>query len=1028
LSVWTAGGPSSNHPLHVTTIKELLLGWKDRSPLSVNCSGCSAQISTRVSSVSVVTCGRCQHSLYCTRQCQESDWLRHRDHCVLSSSTEISPTTLSGSRLLFSQTMHEIHTVAQQAQQAKCTSVTWDPVFTSSVDQAVDGGACPGDAAHSVAGGEREAPERTIDLAETSQIPHILVVPDLLENHSRIEAFISQADQVCCSSAESPPDTSRPTPVTCDPCISPETDTNRSDEISESTTLVPDGVSSISCDNPSNHGIPLSGTGAPSSFGLLGNYRPDGPKDGVAMLSLVSLNLAGAAVLSSSNMVGVRAFVTGVNTLINNHRATCVALQDLYLVKSDTSWLYKTLRDEFAQIGYRFMLSSFTRQEQLDPKMKTRGRGVALVIPSSYLVPNSIECDDSGYWISCLMRCGSATNVRVVSAYSPGHDTFTNRGIRIQLNKILTGLVNRPEPIVVCSDSNSVIDEKMDTMLGSYKNPKSALVTHLIEKCGLIDSFRLALPASRLYSRVRQQLVSGKIHVSGSRIDHIMVSPRLLEGRALSCRIDGQFNVLQSDHFAIVCSLDFEAEDFEQYRRSLIDMPTAPAWQRFISSCLLADEQREREGDLYDETKHPAYKLKSEMEKQDSDWHKIITEMDVIHSECLGTPTRTTRSKLDVVGEKLMSLIAGAGTAAKLQSSPKTLGREKEVDRGLEADDEEESAHHRQPPEVKASFEGVHEVRREIQTGMLKLKRILTNLDRLGAVLHTMGPDSSVDAKLEPLPPPPSHRSFDYTDQFGPPSENSVLIFGSNTEGRHGKGAALLARSQYGAQPRIAKGRTGMSYAVMCKDLSLGTRSVDLLVIKRQFDALWEHIHSHPELIFYMAPVACVNGGYTVNEVAACLPYGPLPRNLVLNSQFLEFISANRNSQDLEIGPDPLPPRAQLQQQIIGLIALYSAKKGEICSLVSGLKETVAACREASESSHCASRKGQSYTDSILLPWVKKLEEYTELIDGNKIPDLHPLGHSDVKTCLFQFQAEEKLAATEMDTDHLDSGTHLAFT
>ena len=154
------------------------------------------------------------------------------------------------------------------------------------------------------------------------------------------------------------------------------------------------------------------------------------------------------------------------------------------------------------------MLSSFTRQDQLDPKMKTRGRGVALVVPSSYLVQNSIEFDDSGYWVSCLMKCSSATTVRVVSAYSPGHDTYTNRGIRIQLNKILTGLVNRPEPIVVCSDSNSVIDERMDTMLGSYKNPKSALATHLIEKCGLIDSFRLALPTSRLFSRKRYMILA----------------------------------------------------------------------------------------------------------------------------------------------------------------------------------------------------------------------------------------------------------------------------------------------------------------------------------------------------------------------------------------------------------------------------------------------------------------------------------------------------------------------------------------
>ena len=1017
----------------VVTLKELLKGWQNRSQLSVHCSGCSEQISTKFASVSVHMCGRCQHSLYCSRECQVADWSRHRDHCVLFTSDEISPSAPSGSSLLVAQTLHEIHNVALEthrtcgkvAQEAHHTSGIVDSAVLSSVDQAVDGGACPGEAARSVAGGDREGMMGSIDRTEAAQIPHILVVPELLERHSHIEAFITQSDQVWCSSAEAPDNSCRPSPSTSDSCAVTEADATGSGGLSASITPDQGETATASCEIISESGDPFSATGAPSSFGLLGNHHSSEPNDGTAMLNVVSLNLAGAALLSSSNMVGVKAFVTGVNTLITNHKATCVALQDLYIANNDASWLYKTLRSEFAQIGYRFMLSSFSRHEQLDPKMKTRGRGVALVLPNSYLVQNSIELDDSGYWISCLMKCGAATTVRVVSAYSPGNDTFTNRGIRIQLNKVLTGLVERPEPIVVCSDSNSVIDEKMDTMAGSYKNPKSALVTHLVEKCGLIDSFRLALPKSRLYSRVRQQLVSGKIHVSGSRIDHIMVSPRLLEGRALDCRIDGQFSVLQSDHFAIVCSLDFGADGFEQYRRNPIDMPTAPAWSRYINSCLSADEQREREGVLYDEKKHPSFKLMGEMDKQSSDWNKLISELDIIHSECLGTPTRSTRSKLDVIGEKIMSLIAGAGTAAKLQPSPKHLGRKMEVDEGLE--DEEESTHQSKPAQVKESFEAVHEVRREIQSVMLKMKRILTNLDRLGTVLHTMGPDSSVDAIPEPLPPPPSNRSFEYSNQFGPPSDDSVLVFGSNTEGRHGKGAALLARSHYGAQLGVSTGRTGMSYAVMCKDLSLGTRSVDLLVIKKQFDDLWEYMHSNPQLDFYMAPIACANGGYTVDEVAACLPYGPIPRNLILNCQFMEFITNNRQERDLETGPAPPPPRAQLQRQIQELIALYSSKKKTLKTHISGLQEIVSTCREASESSQCASRKGQSYTDSILLPWVKTLEEYTKLVDGYDIPDLHPLGHSDVKTCLFQFQAEEKLASAGQEADPLESGTPLTF-
>ena len=116
-----------------------------------------------------------------------------------------------------------------------------------------------------------------------------------------------------------------------------------------------------------------------------------------------------------------------------------------------------------------------------------------------------------------------------------------------------------------------------------------------------------------------------------------------------------------------------------------------------------------------------------------------------------------------------------------------------------------------------------------------------------------------------------------------------------------------------------------------------------------------------------------------------------------------------------------------MQRQIQELIALYSSKKKTLRTHIVGLQKIVSTCREASESSHCASRKGQSYTDSILLPWVKTLEEYTKLVDGYDIPDLHPLGHSDVKTCLFQFQAEEKLTAAGQEADPLESGTHLTF-
>ena len=131
-----------------------------------------------------------------------ADWPRHRDHCVLVTSDEISPSAPSGSSLLVAQTLHEIHKVAlethrtsgKEAHETHHISGIVDSAVLSSVDQAVDGGACPGEAARSVAGGDREQMMGSIDRTEAAQIPHILVVPDLLERHSRIDAFITQSD------------------------------------------------------------------------------------------------------------------------------------------------------------------------------------------------------------------------------------------------------------------------------------------------------------------------------------------------------------------------------------------------------------------------------------------------------------------------------------------------------------------------------------------------------------------------------------------------------------------------------------------------------------------------------------------------------------------------------------------------------------------------------------------------------------------------------------------------------------------
>lgn len=50
-----------------------------------------------------------------------------------------------------------------------------------------------------------------------------------------------------------------------------------------------------------------------------------------------------------------------------------------------------------------------------------------------------------------------------------------------------------------------------------------------------------------------------------------------------------------------------------------------------------------------------------------------------------------------------------------------------------------------------------------------------------------------------------------------------VFVFGSNTRGFHGKGAALVARNVFGAEYGVGIGITGRSYGIPTKDGNLQT-------------------------------------------------------------------------------------------------------------------------------------------------------------------------------------------------------------
>lgn len=56
-----------------------------------------------------------------------------------------------------------------------------------------------------------------------------------------------------------------------------------------------------------------------------------------------------------------------------------------------------------------------------------------------------------------------------------------------------------------------------------------------------------------------------------------------------------------------------------------------------------------------------------------------------------------------------------------------------------------------------------------------------------------------------------------FLDEHVVPIQAHVFVFGSNLQGRHGKGAALAAVREYGATYGVGVGRQGMAYAIPTK-------------------------------------------------------------------------------------------------------------------------------------------------------------------------------------------------------------------
>lgn len=120
---------------------------------------------------------------------------------------------------------------------------------------------------------------------------------------------------------------------------------------------------------------------------------------------------------------------------------------------------------------------------------------------------------------------------------------------------------------------------------------------------------------------------------------------------------------------------------------------------------------------------------------------------------------------------------------------------------------------------------------------------------------------------------------------------NGIFVFGSNTQGRHGKGGALTARNKFGAIYGQSHGLQGKSYAIITKNLNLKKHpSVSKIDIQDQIIILYEFAKNNPDKLFFVNYKDSPNlNSYTPKEMANMFQIIDIPDNMIFEESFTKL-------------------------------------------------------------------------------------------------------------------------------------------
>lgn len=119
-----------------------------------------------------------------------------------------------------------------------------------------------------------------------------------------------------------------------------------------------------------------------------------------------------------------------------------------------------------------------------------------------------------------------------------------------------------------------------------------------------------------------------------------------------------------------------------------------------------------------------------------------------------------------------------------------------------------------------------------------------------------------------------------------------IFVFGSNLQGKHGKGAALYALKNHGAIYWQGSGLQGNSYAIPTKITPYQT--MPLVGIKEHVDVFLDFAEVHSEHEYEMTRIGCGLAGYKDGQIAPMFQMfdnngvrKPLPAQIILPAEWL---------------------------------------------------------------------------------------------------------------------------------------------